>query len=95
MANEIDSAFEIANFKADGSLGIGFKDVSDSGENSVFQNFFITGQLVNGKPLIGIDLDPSNPEVVIGGTNPQFANNLIVVDQSASVSILRSSPGHH
>ena len=95
MANKISDSFENTNFAEEGTVGIGFNDVSESGEKSLFANFLATGQLENGDPLIGINLDPSNPEIVIAGTDPQFANSLIVVNQTASVSTLRSSLSLH
>ena len=74
---------------------MGFFDVSESSEPSLFTNFFTTGQLANGKPVIGINLDQSNPEIVIGGTDPEFANSLTVVNLTSMVSILRCSPSLH
>ncbi|KAF9225068.1 acid protease, partial [Gyrodon lividus] len=70
VASQISAGFLIANYVADGLVGMGFETMSTFKASPVFQNLVSQGQ--TDEPVFAFGFLPPGPELYFGGTNPDM-----------------------
>ena len=97
IATSVDPAFQCQNFSAEGMVGLGFKEASYLGKDSVFGNLMTdpNGPLFEGGgPGFAFSFSQTGPELTIGRADPsKFKEDVLpVVNLTTPVSTLRIVP---
>ncbi|KAF9226071.1 Asp-domain-containing protein [Gyrodon lividus] len=92
VALHYSRGFQIEQFPADGVMGMGFQPISRYHQSPVFQTFVTQGY--TDEPVFAFNFADPEPELYLGGTNPNMYTGDFTYAEVTTVGLMRRIQGY-